>query len=150
MTNPTVTPEATHYTTTGEWEPASNDIGSVLEEIVFGCNQENLPLPETITITSGYLTLCKASRFVPDLEDFMSERAYEDVGEFTEGWLDGMDMDALQGAVERLIDARFEEAGQQPSFGEITEIETFKVRITSVPEEDSLEDIEWERVDDDK
>lgn len=146
MTKPTVTPEATHYTT-GDWEDSLTDIGSVLEEIVFGGNLENPPLPETITITSGYLTLCKASRFVPDLEDFMSEMAYEDVGEFTEGWLDGMDMDALQGAVERMVDARFEEAGQQPSFGEITEIETFKVRITSVPQEDSLADIEWERVD---
>lgn len=96
-------------------------------------------------LVSAKLNLCRASSFVPDLCDHMDERAFEDVGEFTEGWTDKVNMKRLQHKVEQLVDYEFSVAGAQPNFGFMEDEQEIKVKVIKVDGWDT--DTEYEVIE---
>lgn len=77
-----------------------------------------------ITIYRGELVTNKASAYVPNVYDYLSNNAYGHVGEYSDSWPD-CDEDAineLQKMVEHAVDAWADKHNLQPNFGEIDNI----------------------------
>lgn len=114
-----------------------NDIDELLQE---GLAEGWLPPEETndIVIYSGTCEVKKASEFLGDIVDELTERAQDECGEVSSSWLTDCG-NGLQKAMEECLDNWCDKNGQAVYFGNITGIKPIDIRILKI----QGDDIEW-------
>lgn len=104
----------------------------------------NSKVGDVLTVYEGSPIKNKASDFAPELSEIMSECAYDNCGEFTEGWLHSADKDGLQEDFKKWLDQWCTDKGHHPQWFIIDNVKELKVRITSLTEYD----VEYDLIDD--
>lgn len=81
----------------------------------------------------------KASDFIPCMNEYLSERAYDELGEYTEDWLENVSdkqRSDLQKAISVLVDTWAKNTDNEPRFYRISgDSKEVKVRVTEWCEE---------------
>lgn len=116
-----------HYYSTSNEEYTFEDAADAIDSVM-GDDPEEL-----IVIYRGELTTRKASSYAPNMEDELSNNAYNDVGEHSDLWpyCDLEAFDELQKMVERAIDDWADAYRVQPEFGWIKNVKQLTYRLNA-------------------
>lgn len=124
-----------------------NDIYELLQE---GLSEGWLPPKENseIVIYSGTFEAKKASVYLNDIVDMITENAYEECGEVAISWLDGSG-NILQKAMEDCLDNWCDKYGKTVYFGCIENIKPIHINILKIQGDDvvwAYRDLEYSNV----
>lgn len=111
-----------------------NDIDELLQE---GLLEEWLPSGENneVVVYSGTFEAKKASAYLGDIVNMITENAYEECGEVAGSWLDGS-VDMLQKAMGDCLDNWCDKYGKTVYFGCIENIKPIHINILKVQGDD--------------
>jgi len=99
-------------------------------ELAWDRNEEN-KIGDVITLWEGEAVPLSASRFTPPMADYLTERAYEEHGEYAEAWKFSKEEEkSLQDAVDALVDEWATKNNMHPRFYKVTNVQPFQIRFT--------------------
>lgn len=120
------------YFSTNEEEYRFDDLQEALEDAWDSSDEAD----EMLIVWQGECTKQPASHYAPDILEYMGERAYDDIGEFAEGWPDFKPevAKALQANIEALIDDWAKVHKQHPAFGHVCNTKELQFKIVKQAE----------------
>ncbi len=96
---------------------------------------------DIIIVWEGETVRHYAESFVPNMADALTEAAYDEVGEWSDGWeFSKEEAQSLQAAVEKTVEEWADANKMQPDFYSVTDVKEIKVRF--VNEEGKCEVVE--------
>lgn len=120
-------PPDTVYSTDGE-----DFLHTELEDAIDdSLDSQDVEEGEVITIWSGETSKHRVSDWVPDMMDAIDNAAYDECGEWADGWPSATDeqRQELQTATKKLADEWADKYGQQPGFFTVEDPEEMRIRI---------------------
>lgn len=97
---------------------------------------------DEIIIFAGESKDYKPSQFVPDVVDIILDNAYDEAGEWCEGWMDGVDTSDLQNKIKELVDKWFTDNNHLPTFYAVENVRKILITILEVDEDYNVEFIQ--------
>lgn len=94
------------------------------------------------TIYEGTAKKLTAGSFVPCIEDDLINSAFDEVGEFADGWLEGLTPDQrgdLADRVKAAVNSWADDHGLQPTFFTVENVREIKVRL--LDNDDNFEEV---------
>lgn len=130
-----------------EEEYSYDDIYDAIEAFVDGCSDEEIQqiYDGEITIYEGDALQRKASDFLSfNVYDNLQDNAYEEAGEYSEGWLDNLtdeQYDELQNNIKKVINDWADKHKKQPTFWTVENVKQLRVKV-KLDKENQIENYE--------
>jgi len=118
--------EEYYYSTNEEEFSYDNLHGAVIDVL----GSKGWKVGDIVSVWRGEPSPFRASYFVPTMADQLTERASDEMGEHADGWeFSKQDLETLQDAVEKAVDAWADTRNMHPKFFSVRNVVPIEVRV---------------------